>query len=91
MATTVNTVGTLVWRGTRRRREKRACTHPIVLRVFCVQNLDAKFSLVDSPMMSTTPPEINMAETDILMDVLRQLSTKPRFSSELKVEQREAF
>ena len=37
------------------------------------------------------PPEVNMAETDILMDVLRQLSTKPRFSLELKVEQREAF
>ena len=32
-----------------------------------------------------------MAETDILMDVLRQLSTKLRFSLELKVEEREAL
>ena len=53
--------------------------------------MEAKYPLVDSPMTSMTPPEINMAETEILMDVLRQLSTKPRFSLELKVEQREAL
>ena len=38
-------------------RGKRACMHPIVLRVFCVQNLDVN-----------NPPEINMAETDILIN-----------------------
>ena len=38
-----------------------------------------------------TPPEIKMAEKDILTDVLRQLSIKLRFSLELKVEQRDAL
>ena len=41
-----------------RGRGKRACTHFIVLRVFCVQNLDAKSPLVDSPMTSTIPPSV---------------------------------
>ena len=54
--------------------------------------MEAKYPLVDSPMTSTTPPEINMAETDVLMDVLRRFeSIKLRFSLELKVEQREAL
>ena len=53
--------GSFGQRGTRGRGlveggELRACTHPIVLRGFCVQYLDAKFPLVDSMITWTTLP-----------------------------------